>query len=98
MMSPRTDWSSDGPRAQPTYYSGPVPTIAPQNSGFRSPSEEKRGVLTFTKDGINKVLVRACGRLLLTRHNLRGVAIYSRQLYVSFIQQRGVDLTVSVSP
>ena len=28
------DVSSDGPRARPAYYSGPVPTIAPQNSGF----------------------------------------------------------------
>ena len=28
------DVSLDGPRAQPAYYFGPVPTIAPQNSGF----------------------------------------------------------------
>ena len=25
-MSPRTDWSSDRPRPQSTYYSRPVPT------------------------------------------------------------------------
>ena len=31
---PGHDVSSDGPRAQPAYYSGLVPTIAPQNSGF----------------------------------------------------------------
>ena len=28
------DVSSDGPRAQPTYYSWPIPAITPQNSGF----------------------------------------------------------------
>ena len=54
------------------------PHNSPSKLRFWSPSKEKSGVLTFTKDGINEVLVRACGRLLLTRHNLRGAAIYSR--------------------
>ena len=39
----RTGSSSDGPKAQPTCYSGPVPTIAPQNSGFDLPPRRKAG-------------------------------------------------------
>ena len=54
--------------------------------------------MTFMKDGTDETLVRARGRLLLTRHNLRGAAIYSRQLYVSFFQRRDVDLTASIVP
>ena len=94
----RTGSSSDRPKAQPTCYSGPVPTIAPQNSGFDLPSRRKAGVLTFMKDETDEFLVRARGLLLLTRHNLRCAAIYSRQLYVSFIQRRDVDLTASIAP
>ena len=38
------------------------------------------------------------GQLLLTRYNLRGAAIYSRQLHVSPIQWRGADLTADILP
>ena len=78
------------------FWAGPH--NSPSKLRFWSPFEEKSGVLTFIKDGTDEILVRTRGRLLLTRHNLWGAAIYSRQLYVSFIQRRDVDLTASIAP
>ena len=82
--------------ASSLFWAGPH--NSPLKLRFWSPSEEKSGVLTFMKDGTDDLLVCARGQLLLTRHKLRGAAIYSRQLYVSFIQRWDVDLTANIAP